>query len=467
MEKLKYTGRITHLSFDQIWSYRTLKECEFILDLLTLKTGKSMIKGGCRIKGVKHYYAYKTSIWQTVGTVKTGVGESPGVLLVKNDGSDNFTDYTFRQLKELYRGENTILRSSIEECDCSKTMDCETCKGTGICAGCHGTKCITCPVCGGEKECPSCDGTGKYKCRHCDGTGECPDCDGDGTEECSRCEGEGENECWTCEGSGQCPNCNGTGWYDNGRKTVTCRRCGGTGQCPSCDGGNKHFYCNVCGGDGNVSCVGCNGTGKCHSCGGHGDVWCKACRGSGICGKCQGHGKIKCPDCSDTGNCTVCDGSGKVKCSRCEGLGKYQTYKKFTIVDSTDMEIRSLINCESGDLQGIVGNILFEDTVYEMFRQHFVVHNYESSCENLDAEYMHYYKCWLDFGRWNTEDKTVDHYFCIKVKNVRFPVTAIEVIAGSDSFTVYIMGTNSIVFYDHLPSFFNRLCGFMKMIFNK
>lgn len=344
MEKLKYIGKATNLPFEQIWSYKTLKECEPILDLLALQTSKSMIKTGCRIKGVRHYYTYKTSIWQTIGTVIAGKGESSGVLLVKNEGSDNLTDYVYWQLKEMYSGENTILRPSIEEHSCPETVDCEICKGTGVCVGCHGTKFITCPVCGGKKQCPSCNGTGKYECRCCDGTGQCPDCDGGGTETCNRCNGDGEFECWTCEGSGQCPDCNGTGWYNNGRRTVECRRCSGTGECPSCDGGNKHFYCNACDGEGEVSCGGCNGSGKCHSCGGNGDVWCKACHGSGRCGKCHGHSKIKCPDCNATGNCTVCDGSGKVGCPRCKGIGKYQTYKTFTINESTDMEIHSLIS---------------------------------------------------------------------------------------------------------------------------
>lgn len=467
MEELKYTGKAVHLSFEQIWRYKTLKECESILDLLALQTGKSMIKTGCRIKGVKHFYSYMTTIWQTIGTVMPGSGESPGVVLVKTEGSGNLTDYTYLQLKEMYSDENTILRPSIVEHDCSETVDCETCNGTGVCAGCHGAKSIICPVCDGKKECPSCNGTGKYRCRHCDGTGECPDCDGDGTETCNRCDGDGEFDCRACNGTGQCSDCNGSGRYDNGHRTVVCRRCKGTGECPTCNGGNYHFYCPVCDGDGDVSCGECNGTGKCHSCGGHGDVWCKACRGSGICGKCHGHSKIKCPDCSATGNCTVCDGSGKVKCPRCKGIGKYQTYVTFTIKESTDVEVRCLINCKPENLQKIEGTILFEDTVYEMFRQYFIVHNYEGSCENLDVEYFNNYKCWLDFCRWNTEDKTMDHYFRIKVKNVRFPITAVEMIAGDESFTVYIMGTNNVVFYDRLPSFSNRLFGFVKTIFNR
>lgn len=61
----------------------------------------------------------------------------------------------------------------------------------------------------------------------------------------------------------------------------------------------------------------------------------------------------------------------------------------------------------------------------------------------------------------------MNYYFHIQAKNVRFPVTAVEMIAGSDSFTVYIMGTNNVVFYDRLPSFFNRLFGFMKTTFNE
>lgn len=269
MEKLNYIGKATDLPFEQIWSYKTLKECESILNLLALLTGKSMIKTGCRVKGVKHYYAYKTTIDQTIGIVMTDNGESPGISLKKKEDSDNLTDYTYRQLKEMYNGKNTILESSIEEHDCSKTADCEICQGTGICADCKGTKCITCPVCGSTTICPSCNGTGRYTCRSCEDTGECPDCDGHGTEVCNRCEGIGEFKCWTCEGSGRCPDCNGSGEYDNGHRIVECRRCHRTGECPACDDSNKHFFCHVCHGTGYVSCSGCNGSGNCPSCGGH------------------------------------------------------------------------------------------------------------------------------------------------------------------------------------------------------
>ena len=246
-----------------------------------------------------------------------------GTTMLKVDTKDRYLDIDTRDMEtpkksktnrhnirsvmqanlDMFVGDGTakgVLDGTIENHQCSVTVDCDVCNGRG--------------------KCGECDGAGKV---------ECVDCHGDG--DCHQCDAKGWEECYLCHGSGDCPSCGGSGWSHD-----TCPDCGGSGKVVDETTGRKR-KCDTCGGRGVMPCEACAPTarvpsrkpGKCPVCLGKGDLKCRTCDGTGKCRTCKGKGTVACEKCGGTGKCTKCKGSGKLKCPRCEGSGWYQTYTVF------------------------------------------------------------------------------------------------------------------------------------------
>ena len=95
----------------------------------------------------------------------------------------------------------------------TERVECEACKGTGVCPKCHGICRFRCTNCFNGivrgMPCPDCNGTGSVTCSACRGTGSCKACGGEGRVSrrilCEQCKGKAVIPCATCGGKGQLP----------------------------------------------------------------------------------------------------------------------------------------------------------------------------------------------------------------------------------------------------------------------
>lgn len=450
------------------------------LKKVTVKDSKELIKevskavgtdlnGSCSVVSILHYQGIKAQIINKKSKVSLIQSEIPGKPLVFKNEPTVLHGFTYNQLKSVAtKNDNNytgILNGTIKSHNCSKTVDCPDCSGSGICSNCNGDKKVTCTVCGGDLECVSCNGTGRYTCQNCDGSGQCPDCY-EGWVTCDDCDGNGTINCSDCNGTGnyiddECNRCGGSGWYAPGKE---CNACNGTGryvvECRRCKGSGK-IRCSNCHGDGGWNCNSCGGDGICSHCDGEGDFTCKACGGTGTCGKCKGKGEIKCPECFGKGTCYNCKGNKVVTCPRCEGTGYFQSYTQYHFTESKSVKEYCSLDISEKDFSEIEGDVCYDNVLYSLFAKQAEAFDLQNlkECLGSNADII---DKWFSLEKQGIPEN--DDYLNTTVKVYRIPVTAVKLKCRYKVYNIYILGNNRIVYYDDLPWFGARILGrFVKL----
>lgn len=106
----------------------------------------------------------------------------------------------------------------------SRSVDCQSCHGDGVCYHCNG------------------DGfRNGRRCSVCDGAGECSKCGGAGILKVIVKNGKDYIQCTACHGGGECGACGGTGQIGYQSSSLgyiggECSLCHGSGTCLSCKG---------------------------------------------------------------------------------------------------------------------------------------------------------------------------------------------------------------------------------------
>ena len=475
MEKLHKASELKGIPIAQLRRIAINSKTDMLVEAIGNALNKKL-KNYSSLVSITHDYEIKAVITNKTAKVSLESKESPGQKFQHRNDPKELHCFSYEQLKRdaecsqgIYRGK---LYGTIEQCSCSKEVDCSDCAASGVCHVCDGKKQVTCTVCEGNKQCISCEGTGRYTCENCEGDGECPECN-NGWYICDSCSGDGEMSCPDCNGTGNyidetCNKCNGSGSRRNGSK---CYTCGGTGryvvECKRCDGTGR-AECDNCDGDGGWDCEECHGTGKCSHCRGNGDFKCRACDGSGICGKCMGKGKIWCPDCQGKGICFTCKGSTKIECPKCKGFGTYQTYMEYTFEENEMSKLFCSLPIGQNNIADIIGNICYEGVIYDFFAQKANIYNTTDVIKTLSGHHSDVLQQWIAIEKNSTfsKDTVNNDYLNTHIRLMKILVTKVVFNCNSSNFNVYIVGNSQIVFYDKLPGFKDSFIGGFKKLFH-
>ncbi|MCM1070906.1 MAG: hypothetical protein NC391_04660 [Alistipes timonensis] len=357
---------------------------------------------------------YSINLRKVQADISISQAERAGGELIKSEGLKDIQSYYIAQIEkfEAISKNEYVLPWTIENHNCNTEEICPTCNGKCDCPDCHGERYIECPVCEGDKICPECDGEGSSVCFDCNGTGECSRCD-HGHYHCRKCHGEG---------------------YVNTKS--------GTKECSKCHG------------HGSVECWTCGGSGVCRTCGGEGTLECRYCYDTGICGKCQGRGSIKCTTCQASGFCPRCKGRGKIVCRRCLGTGVYQSFQTVRLDKTVEcFNITSHPLTFQGLLDSDMENI-FDESIIEVNPHNITKQRLDKFYSKIEPHHLQNIKGEI-IDILNNEDS--ETYCNIEGLIRKIPVVQHMISYAGKCFNIYILTNSGYIYYDKLPSFYDRL----------
>lgn len=372
-------------------------------------------------------------------------------------------DEQFKDWAEDYNSPTSYLPGTVQThtCDALK-VDCDNCKGSGICPACDGSKVEPCSNCDGSGDCPNCYGSGYVDCYVCDGRGTCKECDGDGWVNCYICDGCGEVECSSCGGTGRFTT--KRGWE------VECKTCGGTG----------FVTCGRCHGRRTFTCSNCDGDGQCPQCEGRGDFYCRECdhHHNGNCNECHGKGSVKCSECNGKGKCKICKGEGKVNCPKCEGSGKYQTFTSVIMQKKLQVwhyESGHICGCKVSQFEGeyIVNQIWLKFNWDRKIEDNTERIQYVLKSLYPDSSFLEPLKIEEFFNdilanlknsaHQPSNEKYYPYTYRMRIKVVDDILVSYN--CGKKNYEFHIIGSNHEVLYDKKPSIGARFMTWVKKVF--
>lgn len=158
-----------------------------------------------------------------------------------------------------------------------------------------------------------------------------------------------------------------------------------------------------------------------------------------------------------------------VICPRCKGLGEYQSYTEYSIDEErTYLTEHCSLPIEKKDISTIIGDICFNDVVYDIFAKKTNKNNHDSAIQSLQGLNVDLVKKWLSLENYPLFmlDPT-DKYLHISAEIYKIPVSKIVLKCNSKDYCVYVVGNNLTVYYQDLPSWGAGIVGRIRKLFGK